>query len=89
MTRYLSLMSSKEVPGKLTDPNPESNGRGHTKIRSISWLRQLLIKEISHASNVALLIHDGMSRVCEPPEASFTIISFHLSTNCVRNESGN
>jgi len=29
-----------------------------------------------------------MSRVCEPSEASFTTMSFHLSTNCVRNEVG-
>jgi hypothetical protein len=50
------------------------------------WFRQLLIKEISHASNVALLIHVWMSRICEPPEASFAIMSFHLSTNCMRNE---
>jgi hypothetical protein len=76
------LVLSKEVPGKLTDPNPELNGCGQ-------WFHQLPIKEISHASNVALLIHVNMSKVCELPEASFTIISFHLSTNCVRKESGN
>ena len=39
-----------------------------------------------HESNVALLIHVHMSRVCEPLEASFVTISFHLSTNCVRSE---
>jgi hypothetical protein len=84
ITKHPSLTLSKEAPEKLTDPNPELNGCGHATVR-LMWFRQLLIKEVSHASNVALLIHVWMSRICETPEASFAITSFHLSTNCVRN----
>ena len=81
-------MLLRELLGKLTDPDPELEGCNRAPIRSIWWFHQFLIREISHASNVALPIHVGMSRVCEPPEASFATMSFHLSTNCVRNKIG-
>ena len=85
---HSSPILSKDVPRKLTDPNPEPKGCNRAPIKSIQWFHQLLIKETPHASNVALLSHVGMSRVCEPPEASFATMSFHLSANCVRNEIG-
>ena len=70
----------------LTGPNPVLEGCNRGQVKSIWCFSQLMTKKSSYASNVALFIHVHMSRVFDPPGASFSTTSFHLSTNCVRNE---